>query len=102
MIARQLSNKLKVARISQKRSETSLEESSSPPQGTTVNMDVKTLLSSGQQYEERVAALERSLEQNKREIGDLKLAFLLGASIAGFGAATMFDNPLGRVFQQMP
>ena len=89
MIARQLSNKLKDARLAQRRTK-------APPAEDAMTdgaaAEVRVLVARGRRYERRVAALERSLAQSSRELSDLKLITASSQCLLLLGFATLFND----------
>jgi len=101
MIARQLSDKLKQARLSQRRAEAALElsitgdlpagqtsdaastEEDAPPRLTTgAAAEVAALLERGKRYERRIEGLERALERSQNELSNSQaLLVAIGTTI---------------------
>lgn len=95
MIARQLSDKLKLARLSQQSKVKALGSAGLPiatdEDETAAQAEMRALVERSKRAEQRIAALEKSLEERKQENDDLLAVIIFFAGIVGLGAAAMFQ-----------
>jgi CRP-like cAMP-binding protein len=88
MIARQLSTKLKEARLSQRQ----LETSTVTPAAQGADAEVKALLACTERFERRIKTLEGTLEDRDQELFSIKSIAVSGAVIGYLGLANMLEN----------
>ena len=101
MIARQLSDKLKEARLSQRRAESALESvasssggDSAPPASSTSSgaaVEAQALLERSKRYERRIMSLEKNLDVSEKELSDVKAILVSIACLAGLVVAGLSE-----------
>jgi len=92
MIARQLSDKLKEARLDQRKAETALRENSDFPAEAGVRVEMKALIERDEWYQNRVRTLEKTLEQSKQELEDLKRTVVVATGMGGLALAILVED----------
>ena len=109
MIARQLSDKLKDARISQRKAEKALEDEKAKAgrvpkpsdrlmsnswtnRGGGAVAEVQAYRFRSERYERRIMELEKQVERSNRDFGDLRSVVVASALIASVGVFGVADN----------